>query len=161
MAFPLLGLLGAGFYLATTDSIYTALTQILIEPKIPQLLQQQSSEINLSLDTSQVETQLAVIRSEKIASMVIAELSLVDNRSFKPLSSPSLAERFERVREIAVNALAPNEGPQAQESPNPTATARDLSEKEGVTAQLSEFKRRRHGCTGSAFGRSKGRYCRS
>lgn len=144
MAFPLLGLLGAGFYLATTDSIYTALTQILIEPKIPQLLQQQSSEINLSLDTSQVETQLAVIRSEKIASMVIAELSLVDNQSFKPLSNPSLAERFERVREIVVNALAPNEGPQVQESPNPTETARDLSEIEGVMAQLSEFKRRRH-----------------
>lgn len=55
MAFPLLGVLGAGFYLATTDPTFTAQTQILIEPKIPELLQQQSGEISLSLDTSQVE----------------------------------------------------------------------------------------------------------
>ena len=51
------------FYILTSDPIYTARTQILIEPNIPQILNQQS-EINLSLDTSQVETQLAVLRSE-------------------------------------------------------------------------------------------------
>ena len=44
-----LGLFGAWFYAATTDPIYQAVTQILIEPKLPQLLQQQGTEVNTSL----------------------------------------------------------------------------------------------------------------
>jgi len=90
------GMLGL-FYIVTSDPIYTARTQILIEPKIPQLLQQQSSEINLSLDTSQVETQLAVLRSEKIANMVIDEMDLVDNPEFTSLKGEPLSVRFEKL----------------------------------------------------------------
>ncbi|PDT83709.1 Wzz/FepE/Etk N-terminal domain-containing protein [Sinorhizobium sp. BJ1] len=148
ITFPLLGLVGASFYIATTDPVFTARTQILIEPKIPELLQQQSGEINLSLDTSQVETQLAVIRSEKIASMVIDELGLAENATFVP-SSPSIVERFERLWEMTVDALSLNEISQHQTmltpaSPAPgTAETADVSAELDITAQLSEFKRRR------------------
>lgn len=143
MAFPLLGLLGAAFYVATTDLIFTARTQILIEPKIPQLLQQQSGEINLSLDTSQVETQLAVLRSEKIASMVIDELGLIDDRNFKPLINPTMRERFERIREMAADTLASGDGSQQQATPSPASPDADDPEATDVVAPISEFERRR------------------
>nr|WP_234943650.1 polysaccharide biosynthesis tyrosine autokinase [Sinorhizobium meliloti] len=143
MAFPLLGLLGAGFYLATTDPIYTAQTQILIEPKIPELLQQQSGEISLSLDTSQVETQLAVIRSEKIALMVIDELDLVKNPSFKPLSSLSIAERFDRIRAMALEALAIDQDSRLRRWLSPAETSPELSDVTDAMAQLSQFRRKR------------------
>jgi uncharacterized protein involved in exopolysaccharide biosynthesis/Mrp family chromosome partitioning ATPase len=141
MAFPLLGVLGAGFYLATTDPIFTAQTQILIEPKIPELLQQQSGEISLSLDTSQVETQLAVIRSEKIALMVIDELDLVKNPSFKPLSSLSIAERFDRIRAMALEALAIDS--RLRRWLSPAETSPEVSDVTDAMAQLSQFRRKR------------------
>ncbi|MGK9286790.1 polysaccharide biosynthesis tyrosine autokinase [Sinorhizobium meliloti] len=143
MAFPLLGVLGAGFYLATTDPIFTAQTQILIEPKIPELLQQQSGEISLSLDTSQVETQLAVIRSEKIASMVIDELDLVKNPNFKPLSSPSIAERFDRIRAMALEALAIAQDSRLRRWLSAAETSPDVSDISDAMAQLSQFRRER------------------
>ncbi|WP_164924088.1 Wzz/FepE/Etk N-terminal domain-containing protein [Sinorhizobium fredii] len=142
MSCPFIGLLGAVFYVATTDSIFTARTQILIEPKIPELLQKQSSDINLSLDTSQVETQLAVLRSEKIASMVIDELGLVDDPSFKPLHSPSLTVRLERIAGMAVETFAFNEVTQPPTAP-PPSTAPDAAETSELTAELLEFQRRR------------------
>lgn len=139
MAFPFLGLLLAASHIATTDSIFTARTQILIEPKIPELLQRQSGDINLSLDTSQVETQLAVIRSEKIASMVIDELGLMDNPDFKPLESTKIEVRFERLRKIIANALGMNEN-SSDLAVEPASTVTEAAEPE---AELSEFERRR------------------
>jgi len=142
LAFPFLGLLIAAFHIATTDSIFTARTQILIEPKIPELLQRQSGDINLSLDTSQVETQLAVIRSEKIASMVIDELGLIDNPDFKPLRSPKIDERFERLRVKIAEAFGKSE-----DSPDlavePASAFMDAAEAAEPEAELSEFERSR------------------
>ena len=104
-AFLALGLLGAWFYIATTDPIYTATTQILIEPKLSQLAQQQVNEVNLSLDTAQIESQIAVMQSEKIASMVIQQLKLRDDKRFNQSNSPTLAERLARLRASAAAAL--------------------------------------------------------
>lgn len=143
LAFALLGLLGAGFYIATTDSLFTARTQILIEPNIPQTLQQQSSEINLSLDTSQVETQLAVLRSEKIALMVLDELRLVDNPDFRPLTSPSMAERFERIWGMTVEMLGRDGDQQQQTEPKPVSTAMEVVEATDSTGEPLEFARKR------------------
>ncbi|MGH6762247.1 MAG: GNVR domain-containing protein [Phyllobacterium sp.] len=99
------GLLGASFYIATTDPLYTATTQMLIEPKIPQLLQTQATDINLSLDTAQIESQLAVLRSEKIAMMVIGKLGLREDKAFNRPRSPSLAARFARLGSQLVDSL--------------------------------------------------------
>ncbi|MCT8999405.1 nucleotide-binding protein [Chelativorans intermedius] len=103
--FALLGVLVAAFFIVTGDKIYTARTQILIEPKIPQLLQQQAAEVNLSLDTSQVETQLAVLRSEKIAMMVIDELNLAQHPGFRELSETTMIKRLQRLAALLVETF--------------------------------------------------------
>ncbi|WP_269930508.1 GumC family protein [Aminobacter sp. HY435] len=97
----LVALACAWFYLATTDRIYTAQTQILIEPKISQLLQQQQTEVNLTLDTAQVESQMAVMQSEKIAKMVIDELQLTHDSLFNRSHSPTFTERLGKLAERA------------------------------------------------------------
>jgi len=97
VAFPAIALILTVFYLITSQTTYTAQNQILIEPRIPQLLQQSTADVNLSLDTSFVESQLALLRSQKIAKMVIDELKLVDDPNFGGLEGPGVAERIGRV----------------------------------------------------------------
>jgi uncharacterized protein involved in exopolysaccharide biosynthesis len=70
-------------YVVTTEPTYTAKTEVLISPKLPTSLQQQQpAEINLSLDTAQIESQIVVLRSEKIAKLVIDKLDLLHNPKF-------------------------------------------------------------------------------
>jgi uncharacterized protein involved in exopolysaccharide biosynthesis/Mrp family chromosome partitioning ATPase len=95
----------AWFYNATTYPVFTATTQILIEPKLPQLLQQQAAEVNLSLDTAQVESQIAVMQSEKIAAMVIDQLDLVDDPSFNRPHTPTIGDRFRKLKAIVFETL--------------------------------------------------------
>ncbi|UCI29376.1 GumC family protein [Mesorhizobium sp. B4-1-4] len=97
-------LLVAWFYNATTDPVFTASTQILIEPKLPQHLQE-GGEVNLSLDTAQVESQIAVMQSEKIASMVIDQLKLIEDANFNRPQAPVLVERFRKIKDVTVEAL--------------------------------------------------------
>jgi capsular exopolysaccharide synthesis family protein len=73
---PLIALVGALVYVFTTEPTFTAKSQILIDPKVPQLLREQSGEVNFSLDNAQVESEMAVLRSEKLATTVINELNL-------------------------------------------------------------------------------------
>ncbi|RVA29636.1 ATPase, partial [Mesorhizobium sp. M7A.F.Ca.US.001.01.1.1] len=89
-------LLVVGFYILTTDPTFTASARILIEPKLPQHLQE-GGEVNLSLDTAQVESQIAVMQSEKIAAMVLDQLKLADDPKFNRSQAPILAERFRRI----------------------------------------------------------------
>jgi uncharacterized protein involved in exopolysaccharide biosynthesis/Mrp family chromosome partitioning ATPase len=98
-----LGLFGAWFYAATTDPIYQAVTQILIEPKLPQLLQQQGTEVNTSLDTAQVESQIAVMQSEKIAQMVINALDLSNDPKFNRSRTPTLKERLTKFKSMLLS----------------------------------------------------------
>ena len=90
----IVGVATAGSYVATTDPTYTARAQILIEPKIPQLLQQQPAEVNLSLDTAQIESQIAILESEKIAMMVIDRLGLMTDVKFNRTKNATLGERL-------------------------------------------------------------------
>lgn len=89
------GATAALFSLLTTDPTYTAASQILIEPKLPQYLQQ-TGAVSTSLDTAQIESQIAVMRSEKITQMVIDQLRLMDNPDFFILRQASFGERLER-----------------------------------------------------------------
>lgn len=121
------------FYILTSDPIYTARTQILIEPNIPQILNQQS-EINLSLDTSQVETQLAVLRSDKIANMVIDQLDLENNPNFtSPLGAP-LGVRIMRLLTL-LGLASPDDGTGPDEDGDALTAGEDGEE-------LTEFVRR-------------------
>ena len=80
---PLITIVGAILYILVTDPIFTARSQILIDPKMPQLLREQTGEVNFSLDNAQVESQIAVLRSEKIALTVINELKLREDPDFQ------------------------------------------------------------------------------
>jgi len=80
---PLITIVGAILYILVTDPIFTARAQILIDPKMPQLLREQTGEVNFSLDNAQVESQIAVLRSEKIALTVINELNLREDPDFQ------------------------------------------------------------------------------
>src|SRR5262249_14022588 len=77
-----IGLVGSLTYVLMTDPIFTARSQILIDTKMPQLLREESGEINSSLDNAQIESQIAVLRSEKIATMVITELNFSEDPEF-------------------------------------------------------------------------------
>ncbi|HEV2501693.1 MAG TPA: GNVR domain-containing protein [Mesorhizobium sp.] len=97
-------LLVAWFYNSTTDQVFTATAQILIEPRLPQHLQE-GAEVNLSLDTAQVESQIAVMQSEKIASTVIGRLKLIENANFNRPRAPILIERFGKLKDNIAEAL--------------------------------------------------------
>ncbi|TPK90669.1 ATPase [Mesorhizobium sp. B2-4-12] len=97
-------LLVAWFYNSTTDPVFTASAQILIEPKVPQHLQE-GGEVNLSLDTAQVESQIAVMQSEKIAAMVIEQLKLVEDPKFNRPHAPILPEAFRKIKMVLADAL--------------------------------------------------------
>ena len=88
-----LGIVFAGLYVASQQPSFTADTQILIDLKAPALLDTQGSEVETSLDTAEVESQMTVLRSEMIATMVIDELGLVDDPEFQD-RKPSRLERL-------------------------------------------------------------------
>lgn len=121
----------AWFYVVTTDPVYTAQTQILIEPKVPQLLQQQQTEVNLTLDTAQVESQIAVMQSEKIAKMVIGGLDLDNDATFRS-QSPTITERFAKLGRMLADAVG---------IANPGS---DAGNAKTTTGDASEFERNRY-----------------
>jgi uncharacterized protein involved in exopolysaccharide biosynthesis/Mrp family chromosome partitioning ATPase len=137
-----IGILGAGLYIATTDPIFTARTQILIEPKIPQLLQQPAAEVNLSLDTAQVESQIAVMRSEKIARMVIDELKLLDDPKFNQWRSPTMADRVRNLTAAIADALGFKASGKTQ-VPAPSAEVPASGSADELPPETSEFERSR------------------
>lgn len=87
------GLLVAVAYVATAQPIFTARAEIIIDPKMTQLARQQMGNISFSLDNAQVESQIAVLRSEKIAQTVVTKLKLADDPEFQKASS--LFARFQ------------------------------------------------------------------
>jgi uncharacterized protein involved in exopolysaccharide biosynthesis len=139
LAFALLGLLGAAFHVVTTDRVYSAGTQILIEPKMPQLLQQPGA-LSTSLDTAQVESQITVMRSEKIAQMVIDELSLIQNPDFFSLGYLTMAERLRRFALFAVGAVGVDPADVSWLSGRMEEAADGTAP---VGSQLTEFEQRR------------------
>ena len=78
----LLSLAAAALYLALAQPIFTAHTQILIDPKLPQPLRESPGEPTYTLDSPQVESQIAVLRSEGLALSVIKKLGLLDDSEY-------------------------------------------------------------------------------
>ena len=78
----LLGGIIAGAYVSTAVPIFTAKAQLLIDSKIPSTLREQTDGA-FSLDTPQVESQMALLRSEQIAEKIVKELDLVNDPDFK------------------------------------------------------------------------------
>jgi uncharacterized protein involved in exopolysaccharide biosynthesis/Mrp family chromosome partitioning ATPase len=130
----------ASFYAISSDPVYTARTQVLIEPNLSQALQQNSGVVT-SLDTAQVESQIAVMRSEKIAAMVIAELDLGNDPDFLRSQGLSIVNRMARAVTAILRMLGLEEAPRPDflawtYSVEPVATPDDVG-------GLSEFERER------------------
>lgn len=69
-------------YSWTATPIYSAKAQILIESRLPQALREQLGEAGVALDSPAIESQIALLRSGKIASDVIAKLDLEADAEF-------------------------------------------------------------------------------
>jgi capsular exopolysaccharide synthesis family protein len=79
----LVALVLATLYVLFAVPLYTARAQIVIDPSIPQLLRETGGQRLVSLDSAQVESQLAVLRSENIATAVIDKLDLERDPAFE------------------------------------------------------------------------------
>lgn len=73
------GILAAVLYLMGATPVYRARAQLLIESKVPHSFIEQISEAMVALDTPQIESQLALLRSEQIAELVVRRHNLFDD----------------------------------------------------------------------------------
>src|ERR1700722_4839734 len=69
-------------YILTTPPSFTATTTMIIDSKKVQLFGQQSIFSDLPVDSSMIESQVEIIRSETIALAVIKKLNLADDPDF-------------------------------------------------------------------------------
>ncbi len=90
----LAGVVLALAYVLTATPLFTARTQIIIDPSLPQALRENGSGSLFAIDNAQVESQLEVLRSEKIANAVIDSLQLETDPDFNADGGPSLWGRF-------------------------------------------------------------------
>jgi uncharacterized protein involved in exopolysaccharide biosynthesis len=84
-------------YVMLVSPIYTARSQLLIDPRAS-LPREQTGEVSFSLDAAQVETHIAVMRSEKIVRAVVKKLGLEHD--------PELARATDSIFTGALSRLA-------------------------------------------------------
>src|SRR5580704_213947 len=93
----------AALYVSSTPVGYVASAQLLIDAGKQQALWQTGSMIDLTLDNAQVESQVEVLRSERIANAVIAAMHLTDDPEFLGGSGPdnqrqhTILDKFENA----------------------------------------------------------------
>lgn len=92
------------FYLMQTTPIYTARAQILIDSKASQLTREGSSDIAYPLDSAQVESQIAILRSSMLTRSVLENLNLLDEVEFKAISPG--ADREQRILDLTEHLLS-------------------------------------------------------
>jgi capsular exopolysaccharide synthesis family protein len=79
----LLSLSGALAYVITATPLYTATAQLLIANQRPSQLLRDQAVIDLTLDNAQVESQVEIIRSERLANAVVRKLDLHADPEFQ------------------------------------------------------------------------------
>lgn len=90
---PVLVAVAAAFgYMQIAIPTYTARAQIIIEARLPQFIPGRNQEGLLAWDSAQVESEIAVLQSERIASAVVSKLGLDKANDFR--ATPSLAGRL-------------------------------------------------------------------
>ncbi|MEZ5856450.1 MAG: GNVR domain-containing protein [Hyphomicrobiaceae bacterium] len=72
----------ASGYIVKTPPTYRARVQLLLDPRTPEPLTSQMNEAGRTLDSAYVQSQVAVLRSEKIAMAVIDKLKLLEDEEF-------------------------------------------------------------------------------
>jgi uncharacterized protein involved in exopolysaccharide biosynthesis len=111
----------AATYINLTPSIFMAQTQVLLEPQAPNPISQGRANSDRPLDSPEIESQIALLRSEKIAFAVINELRLdLENRNLitRPNKAPTygapetllhthaIIEAFTRHLDVRRNGLS-------------------------------------------------------
>lgn len=82
----------AAFYVSSTTPLYTAYTQILIDPKGNEILDDRRAE--LTLDAAAIESQIALLTSDSIVRAVVEGLNLKNDPEYAGVSVPL----FERIK---------------------------------------------------------------
>ncbi len=82
-------------YIMTARPMYTARAQLMIDARKLQVFQQQSILGDIPIDTSQVESQVEVLKSENIAQSVIKNLHLTEDPEFVGSGGGLLAALFD------------------------------------------------------------------
>ena len=88
-ATTLVGIAIAVGYMLTAASLYTAQGQLLIDVKVLHLATEQWREAGQVLDSAQIESQIAVLRSEPVAQSVVRHLNLQNDPAFLAAAAPS------------------------------------------------------------------------
>lgn len=119
-----LSVLACFVYLVGATPIYQARAQLMIESRVPHTFIEQISEAMISLDTPQIESQLALLRSEQIAGVVVKKLDLVNDpelqgqiaswKLYGSASSPTRATRSPSVH-TQFSPASGSSGPEALE----------------------------------------------
>jgi len=142
----------AAIYLMTAHPVFTARAQILIDPYMPGVTRERIGGTSISLDSSQVESQIAVLRSEEIAAAVVKSLNLVEEREFRPREDSAFSQAFRsiwlRVRAIVskpvANAEVPS-APVAEKNGTETAAVDDVDLRIALAILLEKLDVRRVG----------------
>jgi Mrp family chromosome partitioning ATPase/LPS O-antigen subunit length determinant protein (WzzB/FepE family) len=91
-------------YVLTTPATYVGRAELLIEPAKQGPLWQDNGTVDLTIDSAQVESQVEVLQSERIANDVISKLGLINDSEFR--ISGSDYERQRAVLSHFENALS-------------------------------------------------------
>lgn len=84
VAWTAAGIALAAAYAFTATPHYTAESRLVISPQMPASIRERNIEGSFTLDNAQIESHIAVLRSEKIAAMVVAKLDLENDPDFLP-----------------------------------------------------------------------------
>jgi capsular exopolysaccharide synthesis family protein len=101
----LVSLAAAVLYVLLAQPLFTARVQLLIDPKLPQPLRESPSEPSYYLDSPQVDSQIAVLRSEGLALAVIKKLGLLEDPEFQAGRQSGLLTLLGRIFEGNENAV--------------------------------------------------------
>lgn len=91
-----LALIFTSYVVLTSRSLYTAVAEVLIDPRISQIQREQMGDVIVPIDTAQMESQLALLRSEGLARSVIEQLDLLSDPEFQP-RAPGVLARISRL----------------------------------------------------------------
>jgi capsular exopolysaccharide synthesis family protein len=90
----------AVFFIYTAQHKFTARAQILIDPYTTQILRDPTAGSDRSLDTAQVEGQIAVLRSETLAFSVIERLKLTADSEFRAAPQSNSRRMMDRIKAL-------------------------------------------------------------
>lgn len=104
-----LAALGGLSYVLTAAPSYTALATMIIDTRKFQVFQQQSVVNDIPIDSTSVESQVEILRSENIALAVIKDLKLTEDPEFVGSNAGAVGAVFDFVANIFAGVAPRNE----------------------------------------------------